>query len=182
MPVHHFTLIVDGADLQDQSVIDRLFEAGCDDALVGSTDGVQFIDFDRDAASLDVAVLSAVADVEQVGDVQVIRLAGAGLVSIADIAARIGRTRESVRLLVSGARGPGNFPAPVTDPRARYRLWRWADVERWFEREVGEDALGAREEHLLSAINACLELRQESRRLDAGARGRLQALAGLEPT
>ncbi len=112
MPTHHFTLIVDGADLQDESVIDRLFEAGCDDALVGSVDGVQFIDFDRDAASLDVAVLSAVADVEQVGGFQVVRLANAGLVSIADIAARIGRTRESVRLLVSGARGPGNFPRP----------------------------------------------------------------------
>ena len=180
MPTHHFTLIVDGTDLQDESVIDRLFEAGCDDALVGSTDGVQFIDFDRDAASLDVAVLSAVSDVEQVRGVQVIRLAGAGLVSIADIAARVGRTRESVRLLVSGARGPGNFPAPVTDPRARYRLWRWADVQRWFEGQFGEDALGAREEHLRSAINACLELRQEGRRLDAGERDRLLALAGLE--
>ena len=76
MPGHHFTLIVDGADLQDESLIDRLFEAGCDDALVGSTDGVQFIDFDRDAASMDVAILSAVADVEQVGGVQVVRLAG----------------------------------------------------------------------------------------------------------
>lgn len=180
MPTHHFTLIVDGTDLQDESVIDRLFEAGCDDALVGSTDGVQFIDFDRDAASLDVAVLSAVSDVEQVSGVQVIRLAGAGLVSIADIAARVGRTRESVRLLVSGARGPGNFPAPVTDPRARYRLWRWADVQRWFEGQFGEDALGAREEHLRSAINACLELRQEGRRLDDGERDRLLALAGLE--
>ena len=82
MPVHHFTLIVDGSDLQDESVIDCLFEAGCDDALVGSTDGVQFIDFDRDAASLDVAILSAVADIEQTGGVQVVRLAGAGLVSM----------------------------------------------------------------------------------------------------
>lgn len=78
----NFTLIVDGSDLQDESVIDRLFAAGCDDALVGSTDGVQFIDFDRDAASLDVAILSAVADIEQAGGVQVVRLAGAGLVSM----------------------------------------------------------------------------------------------------
>ena len=74
MPTHHFTLIVEGADLQDESVIDRLFEAGCDDALVGSTDGVQFIEFDRDAASLDVAILSAVADVERVSGVRVVRL------------------------------------------------------------------------------------------------------------
>ena len=73
MPIHHFTLIVDGVDLQHESVVDGLFDAGCDDALVGSTDGVQFIDFDREAASLDDAVLSAVADVEQVPGVQVVR-------------------------------------------------------------------------------------------------------------
>ena len=75
MPVLHFTLIVDGLDLQRQSVVDSLFDAGCGDALVGSTDGVQFIDFDREAASLDDAVLSAVADVEQVPGVRVVRWA-----------------------------------------------------------------------------------------------------------
>ena len=138
MATHHFTLIVDGADVQDESVVNGLFESGCDDALVGSAHGVQFLDFDRDAASLGEAVLSAVADAERVDGVQVVRVADAGLASMADIAARTGRTREGVRLLVSGARGPGGFPPPVTDPRGRYRLWRWADVERWFGRELGE--------------------------------------------
>ena len=70
MPKHQFTLIVAGVDLQHESVIDRLFESGCDDALVGSRDGVQFIDFDRDAATLDEAVLSAVADVEKAAGVR----------------------------------------------------------------------------------------------------------------
>ena len=37
MPSHHFTLIVDGADLQDAPVVNRLFEAGCDDALIEPT-------------------------------------------------------------------------------------------------------------------------------------------------
>ena len=76
MPTHHFTLIVDGADLQDESVVNSLFESGCDDALVGSTDGVQFIDFDRDAASLEAAVLSAVADAKRVDGIRVLRVAG----------------------------------------------------------------------------------------------------------
>ena len=75
MPTHHFTLIVDGVDLHLESAIDRLFEAGCDDALVGTTDGVQFIDFDREASSLNDAVLSAVADVEQVLGAEVVRMA-----------------------------------------------------------------------------------------------------------
>lgn len=177
MPTYHFTLIVDGADMQNETVVNSLFESGCDDGLVGSADGVQFVDFDREEANLNEAVLSAVADVERVDGVRVLRLAGAGLVSIADIAARTGRTRESVRLLVSGARGPGAFPPPVTDPRARYRLWRWSDVERWFGDSDG--LADAREERVLSAINACLELRRHRRWLNQGERSRLQALANL---
>ena len=66
MPVHHFTLIVDGPDLQDGEFIDRLFEAGCDDAAIDRIDGIQYAEFDRGAASLDEAVLSAVMDVEHV--------------------------------------------------------------------------------------------------------------------
>ena len=34
MPVHHFTLIMDGPDLQDDAIIDRLFKAGYDDATI----------------------------------------------------------------------------------------------------------------------------------------------------
>ncbi len=96
MPTHHFRLVVEGADLQDEAVVDRLFEAGCNDALVGSTGGVQFIDFDRDAASFDAAVSSAVENVERVRGVRVVRLEGGELDSIADVATRHGRTREDV--------------------------------------------------------------------------------------
>ena len=71
MPINHFTLIVDGPDLQTEPFIDALFEAGCDDATVGRTDGVQYIDFDREAESLGKAVISAVRDVEQVEGVRV---------------------------------------------------------------------------------------------------------------
>ena len=116
MPVHHFTLIVDGPDLQDDTLIDAVFEAGCDDAAIGRVDGIQYIDFDRESASLDQAILSAMADLERIDGVDVVRIADAGLVSMADIAARIGRTREGVRLLITGARGPGGFPPPITVP------------------------------------------------------------------
>ena len=107
---YQFTLIVDGPDLQDQSFIDLLFEAGCDDATVGVSDGVQYVDFDREAGALDDAILSAVDDLETLKGVEVVRIADAGLASLADVAARVGRTRESVRLLVSGDRGPEDFP------------------------------------------------------------------------
>lgn len=179
MPVHQFTLVVEGPDLQDDAFIDRLFEAGCDDAAAGRVDGVQYVDFDREAASYDEAVLSAVADIERIGGFQVIRVADEGLVSMADIARRTGRTRESVRLLTAGARGPGGFPAPVTDPRSRYRLWRWSDVARWFAAQLGE-AMDSND-HLATAINASLTLRRHRGELTSAGRTRLNGLAGLAP-
>ena len=73
MPVHHFTLIVEGTDLQAEPTIDALFEAGCYDATIGRADGVQYIEFDREAESLAEAVHSAQRDVEKVEGVRVAR-------------------------------------------------------------------------------------------------------------
>jgi hypothetical protein len=171
METHQFTLVVEGPDLQSDDMVDALFEAGCDDALVGRTDAIQYLDFDREASGMDEAILSAIADIEQLSGVEVIRIADAGLVSMADIASRTGRTRESVRLLVTGDRGPGGFPPPVTDPRSRYRLWRLSEVERWFADRLGV-GLEAADAHVLAAINAGLELRRHRRsankRIDLG--------------
>ena len=77
MPIHHFTLIVDGRDLQNDAFIDALFEAGCDDATVGRTGGIQYLDFDREAATRAEAIRSAITDVERVDSVHVVRIATA---------------------------------------------------------------------------------------------------------
>ena len=53
------------------------------------------------------------------------------LVTAADIAQRTGRTRGSVGHLISGIRGNGLFPAPINEG-ARHELYRWAQVEAWF--------------------------------------------------
>ena len=181
MSIFHFTLIVDGPDLQEQPLIDRLFEAGCNDATAGSIDGVQYVDFDREAGALDVAILSAVDDLEKLEGVEVIRIADAGLVSLADIAARVGRTRESVRLLVNGARGPGNFPKPVTDPRNRYRLWRWLEVASWFKAHRGE-FLAVADEQLAAMYNAALEVRHGRRLLEPSDPVTLRELVAMRPS
>ena len=161
MDTYQFTLIVEGPDLQSDELVDVLFNVGCDDALIGRVGGVQYLDFDRKAASLEDAVISAVANVETIPGVDVLRLADAGLVSMADIAAQTGRTRESVRLLVTGERGPGGFPPPVTDPRGRYRLWQSAEVGHWFGIHFG-NRYEVRDDHMLCALNAGLELRRHS--------------------
>ena len=175
MATHRFTLIVEGPDLQAEPLIDELYEAGCDDALAGRSHGAQCLDFDREAPSIDEAILSAIADLARLDDVEVVRIADAGLVSMASIAARTGRTSESVRLLVEGRRGPGAFPPPVTDPRGRHRLWRWAEVDRWFETAVPGHQLDDQEQ-VVTAINAALEFRRLRRCLPSEGSRALQEL------
>lgn len=159
MDTYDFTLIVEGTDFIDDDTVDAAYEAGCDDALLGVSNGVPCADFSREAPSLEEAALSAIADIESVDGIEVVRIADAGLLSIAEIAARTGRTRESVRLLVEGKRGPGGFPPPITDPTRRHRLYYWPEVARWFE-STGVGRASGEQEQILAAINAWLELRR----------------------
>jgi hypothetical protein len=71
MPVtlktYRFTVVLSGATEVTEGIADALYEAGCDDAGVGSCDGVLTVDFDRDAESLGDAIGSAVKDVTRAG-------------------------------------------------------------------------------------------------------------------
>lgn len=61
-----FAVVIDGADLTDPGSphADALFEAGCDDALLTSSSGVQRAIFDREAPSFAAAVASAITAIE----------------------------------------------------------------------------------------------------------------------
>ena len=172
-----FTLIVEGEDLQSDETFNALFEAGCDDALVGRTNGTQYMDFDRDAETLTDAVLSAVADVESVPGLQVVRLEDSDLVSMAEIAERTGRTRESIRLLVNGERGPGNFPLPVNDPKRPNRLWRWSEVGHWMRDAFNVQETPPRKDEItLAALVPAIAARHHCRQLDPSQRERVRSL------
>ena len=82
-------------------------------------------------------------------------------------------------MLVSGARGPGGFPNPVTDPRGRYRLWRWSDVERWCAEELGE-TLPISQDDVTAAFSAALELRHFRRSKAPASPVTLRELVGIE--
>ncbi|MBA2350146.1 MAG: hypothetical protein H0V81_17875 [Solirubrobacterales bacterium] len=154
--------------------LDELFEAGCDDALFGAVDHVHYAEFDREGLTLADAVLSAISDLESVPSLQVRHVEPDDLVTIGEIADRLGRTRESVRLLVTGQRGPGSFPPPAARTTTRNRLWHWTDVQHWHDR----DADTARDADTIAALNAALELRARTHTLDPGRRQQLNALAG----
>lgn len=67
MKTYSFTAVITGLDIEDDDALDRLYEAGCDDASFGSCEGVVTADFDREAASLDDAVESAKRDLKAGG-------------------------------------------------------------------------------------------------------------------
>jgi hypothetical protein len=175
---HEFSLIVEGVDVLEPANLDAWFEAGCDDATFGEIDGVGYADFSRAARSMFEAILSAIADIERALPVaRVIRVEPDELVSASDIAARLHRSRESVRLLIAGERGPGGFPAPVSHLRSRGRIWRWVEVSRWAAEQLGADVLGIEDATFVAALNDTLDLRRLSPEL--AARGQLRSLERL---
>jgi hypothetical protein len=62
-----FTLRYLGVTELNRELEDALFEAGCDDALLGIQGGMIFLDFSRRASSFREALLSAIEDVEKAG-------------------------------------------------------------------------------------------------------------------
>jgi predicted DNA-binding transcriptional regulator AlpA len=159
---YEFSLVILGT-LEDEKILDALFETGCDDATFGQVDGVGYADFVREAPSFGEAVRSAIEQVESVPGLRVVRIEPDDLVTMSEIAQRLGRSRESIRLLISGARGPGSFPPPVSHLKARSRLWRWSEVVAWAKRhDEGVDSGAA---PVIAAINAALILRDTAAEL-----------------
>jgi hypothetical protein len=163
-----FRLTLRGIELTDEQ-LNTLYEAGCDDGSFSvEPDGSVLGFFDRDAPTEHDAVISAIVDVEQAGiGARVLRVqADDDWLSASEIAARVGRTRQSVALLARGERGAGDFPAPVARQRSSNPLWSWSEVEAWFERYDPEavPAHGPRlSPNFLAELNDRLDLRERRR-------------------
>lgn len=129
-----FIIYFDGTELNDEA-LDRFFEAGCDDATFGVRSGRSFADFDREADTLGEAVASAIEDLISADpSLRIVGFDSAALVSQSTIAEHVGMTREGIRLIASGERGSGDFPAPVSFS-GRAPLYSRGETHRWlFER------------------------------------------------
>jgi hypothetical protein len=177
MATYEFTLIVEGPDLQEASVMDALFEAGLADATIGRAGSIQYLDIDREAQSFADAVTSVAESLKAaVPGARIVHLEPDDLVTMSEIAERVGRTRESVRLLISGDRGPRGFPAPATHFRTRQRMWRWPDVAVWFTTHLGEPQVVGDPAiaQFISAFNAGLRWRD----VDKDLQHRISRLVG----
>lgn len=170
------SLVLDDVELTNEH-LDCIFEA-LPDAVPAAVGGVVTLTVPVDAPSAESAAFQLVEVVGSIlPEATAIRL-DQDLVSVPDIAERTGRSRESIRLLVEGKRGPGRFPFPVGTVGDGIRVWPWASVLGWFSGELGED-LGERAvpPEVAAVVDACLAARKQH----LAHRSRLTWSAGTTP-
>ncbi len=155
------------------ALVERLGEAGCDDALVGiGQPGRLALEFTREAADAEAAVCSALTDVRRaVPSARLIEVAP-DLVGLTDVADIVGVSRQNMRKLMLAH--PGTFPAPVHEGSAS--IWHLADVLAWLQAR-GSYSLA---KDVLDVARVALEVNvaKEGRRLPRSRSRELQALLG----
>ncbi len=155
MTQFEFTVVLDRVPKNDE--YDLLFEVGLDDTTPETRDGRCVLNVNRKAQSLDAAIASVVKDVQQAG-FKAVGIEEEDLVSLRTIAQRMGRTYESVRLLASGKRGPGGFPAPLSGDG--WALYSWVKVSEWFHANYGVEPSTTNDERVLAATDHLLRARE----------------------
>ena len=162
---YDFALILSGVPELTTDVEDGLFKAGCDDATLSMQFGSLYMEFSRSAPSLKDAILSAIRDVRKAGvGADVWRVDSHDLVTPSEIARRIGRTRQLVHQYITGARGPGRFPAPDCNLTEGQPLWAWCAVGAWLSKNDMIRPETLRDAEIVAAINNALERSHQRQR------------------
>lgn len=131
MPLYNFTLTLSGVTYDTDGLEDALYKSGCDDALICAYGNSVYVDFDREADSLNEAVASAVENIELAGIGAIVESVDSALVGLSDIAEMTDMSRQAIAMLKDGARGSGDFPGPIQRIKGQSPLWDWADVAQW---------------------------------------------------
>ncbi len=107
-----------------RAVADKIDSA----SVVATHDGVLYVTLSGPGRPLAVAVELATrlealgSTIDDIDD---------DLVDLSEIAARVGRSREAIRLWSSGKRGAGGFPLPVGVLPGSVKVWDWSSVNSW---------------------------------------------------
>ncbi len=131
MAFYNFTLTLSGVTYDTDGLEDALYGSGCDDALICAYGNSVYVEFDREADSLDEAISSAVENIESAGIGAIVESVDSALVGLSDIAEMTDMSRQAIAMLKDGARGSGDFPCPIQRIKGQSPLWDWADVAQW---------------------------------------------------
>lgn len=158
---YEFVLVLRDVDENTPGLEDAMFEAGCDDAMISYKNGVVSLTFDRKAANIQDAILSAIGSIESSSlNTSVDHIEGA-FVTLSEIAERSGFTKQAISLFIQGKRGNGHFPIPFTGVNSTSPIWRWADVLLWlFNNKKIEHTAEIEEAAIIDDINARLYMRK----------------------
>ncbi|WP_375177337.1 helix-turn-helix transcriptional regulator [Marinobacter mobilis] len=140
---------------------ERLFEAGCDDAILGlGQPGRLALNFTREASSAETALVSALTDVRKAIPEARLVEAGPDLVGISDIARLLDFSRQNMRKLIQTHLA--NFPLPLHEGKSA--IWHLADVLEWFIQRKDRPV----ENSLVQVAKASMEVNfaRESSRVD----------------
>lgn len=123
-------------EAHSDELVERLGDAGCDDALIGiGRTGRIALQFVREADSARTAILSAIADVRRaLPDAELVEVTP-DLVGVTDVATLVGCSRQNMRQLLVSCSSTG--PAPLHEGKSA--LWHLAPVLRWLITEKRYD-------------------------------------------
>ena len=164
-----FKIGTEGTDSRE--LVERLGEAGCDDAVIGTGQtGRIALDFTREARSVKEAIISALRDVKRaIPDAELIEVTP-DFVGLTDVAELIGVSRQNMRKLMLAH--PTTFPAPVHEGSAS--VWHLAHVLKWLA-ERGDYSI---EKPLLGVATMAMQINlvKEARALDGPVQKEMRAL------
>ncbi|HXQ18705.1 MAG TPA: hypothetical protein VN781_03660 [Acidimicrobiales bacterium] len=170
-----FTFRIRLRDALSDEEADRLYEAFDEEIAIEEGPKGHFVGCEREAEHFLDAVLDALAEVITLGFEPL--AVEDELVSMADIAERTGRSRQSVSMLANDQRGPGGFPRAVAG-NVRSPLWHWADVAAWFESAGSGEAVVEDRIRTIAAVNGALANRVLRRERPQDAERIRRRLAG----
>lgn len=152
-------------------LVERLAEAGCDDALVGiGQPGRVALEFTREAKSAEDAVFSAMSNVRSAIPSASLIEAIPDLVGLTDVAEFLGLSRQNMRKLM--LTHVGSFPVPVHEGSTA--LWHLADILTWLQAKGGYSL----DQNLLEIAKITLQVNvaKESQRLSHSLSSEFEAL------
>ncbi|WP_455819908.1 helix-turn-helix transcriptional regulator [Pseudomonas cerasi] len=144
------------------AIVERLAEAGCDDALIGlGIPGRIALEFIREASSAQQAMESALEQVRSVlPDARLFEVSP-DYVGLTDVADLIGVTRQNMRKLMLAHYL--TFPVPIHEGTAT--IWHLAEVLAWLEERGGYRIPENVQEAATAALN--LNLSNQIKRHDS---------------
>jgi hypothetical protein len=158
-------------DASIEDLVERLGDAGCDDATVGiGRRGRLALSFIREAQSAEEAVVGGISDVRRALPDALLIEVSPDLVGLTDVAELLHVTRQNVRKLILDCEAPA--PAPVHEGRPT--IWRLANVLDWLRDEKQYPVDEALAE--LARTTMQVNLAVSSRQADQAAQSEIAAL------